>query len=355
MSFSRQPFRGESMESLMLTEIREQPEAVRKSFVQNRPVIDEILSGLREKPVTYIYLVARGTSDHVGIYAKYLGEFLLGKPVCLSASSIINIYGRSLDLSAALTLAISQSGEGPDLLGVVKDANRSNSLTVGITNFEKSTLAREVNFALLCHAGEEKSVAATKTCTTSMMAGATLLSRWAGVTAHWEMVPEVIAKTLTFFEAIGEKITPFIHEESCVVLARGFNYAAAMETALKIQETCYINARGFSTADFKHGPIAMLHHGFPVIVYAFNGPALTDVRDTLAYLKQIGTHTLLITNNPELAGEASDTLYIPGEVPEEITPFISVVCGQIFAYHLARAKGLNPDAPRGLKKVTKTL
>ena len=339
----------------MLSEINEQPQAVKRTLAGNQAIINQIITDIKQRPISSAFLVARGTSDHIGIYAKYLGEYFLGIPVCLAASSIINLYQKNMKLSSAVTIAISQSGEGPDVIGVVKETNRQNALSVAVTNNEASTLAREANYTLLCHAEPEKSVAATKTCTTSMMAMAALIQEWSGVDGNLTAIPGMIEKILTYFDEIGTKVQPFITAESCVVLARGFNYGSALETALKIQETCYVNARGFSTADFQHGPIAMLHQGFPVIVYAFKGPAMAGVRDLLAHLKQIGTHTLLVTNEKSLLAESTDHLYIPEDYPEEITPYISVVFGQVFAYHLALAKGLNPDSPRRLQKVTKTL
>jgi glutamine---fructose-6-phosphate transaminase (isomerizing) len=343
------------MESYMLNEIKEQPQAVKKTLVDNQGTINRLVVCIKKQPINSAYLVARGTSDHSGIYAKYLGEYFLGIPVCLTASSIINLYKRNMKLASALTIAISQSGEGPDVIGVIKETNRQNALSVAITNNETSTLAKEANYSLLCHAGLEKSVAATKTCTTSMMAMAALIQEWSGENGNLLAIPEVIEKALAYYDEIEAKVQPFKAAESCVVLARGFNYGSALETALKIQETCYVNARGFSTADFLHGPIAMLHQGFPVIVYAFKGPAMSGVHELLSHLKQIGTHTLLVTNEQSLLAESTEHLYIPEDYPEEITPYFSVVFGQIFAYHLALAKGLNPDSPRGLKKVTKTL
>ncbi len=343
------------MESLMLKEIMVQPEAVRKTLDGNRETFAKITSLLKTDPVKSVFLAARGTSNHVGIYAKYLAEYMLEIPVCMAASSIINLYHSQLKLKSALTIAISQSGEGPDVIGVVREAGRQQGLSLAITNNEASTLSREAGYSLFCFAGEEKSVAATKTCTTSMMAIAALLQEWSGKNGYLEQIPAVIAKIITYFETIKGKVQPFIGSDNCIVLARGFNYCSALETALKIQETCYINARGFSTADFLHGPVAMLQQGFPVIVYAFQGPSLAGIADLLTHLKNIETHTLLVTNDRSLLDKCSDYLLIQEEFPEVITPYISVVFGQIFAYHLALAKGNNPDSPRGLRKVTQTL
>jgi Glucosamine 6-phosphate synthetase, contains amidotransferase and phosphosugar isomerase domains len=339
----------------MLNEIKEQPQAAKNAFVYNQALIQQIVARLKKQAVDFVYLVARGTSDHGGIYAKYLGEYFLGVPFCLTASSIVNVYKRNIKLSSALTVAISQSGEGPDVIGVIKESKRQNALSLAVTNDENSTLAKEAEYTLLCHAGPEKSVAATKTCTTSMMAMAALIQEWSGADGNLKAIPDMIANVLTYSDEIAAKVQPFKNTESCVILARGFNYSSALESALKIQETCYVNARGFSTADFLHGPIAMLHRGFPVILYAFKGPAMAGIPELLAHLKEIGSYTLVVTNDRNLLKDSSDYLFIPEDYPEEITPYISVVFGQIFAYYLALAKGLNPDSPRGLHKVTKTI
>lgn len=343
------------MSDYMLAEITSQPDLVGDVLVNNHNTLTKLASLLKSSAVNSIYLVARGTSDHAGIYAKYLGEYFLGIPVCLAASSIINLYHKNINFKNVLTMAISQSGEGPDVIGVMKAARDQNTPSVAITNFENSTLAKEAMFTLLCNAGLEKSVAATKTCTTSMMAAAALIQQWSGQDGSLDRIPGLIARILAMRDEIREQVDRFKDSESCVVLARGFNYAAALETALKIQETCYMNARGFSTADFQHGPIAMLHQGFPVIIYAFQGPAMAGVDGLLDHLQKIGTHTLLVTNDPSLASQNRETIFIPGDYPEVVTPYLSIVFGQVFAYYLARAKGLNPDAPRGLQKVTKTL
>ncbi|HEX3045196.1 MAG TPA: SIS domain-containing protein [Bacillota bacterium] len=241
------------------------------------------------------------------------------------------------------------------MIGVMKESNRQGALSIVVTNHQNSNLAKEATYFLDCRAGAEKGVAATKTCTTSMMAMAALIQIWSGSDGHLHLIPRLISEIISRSDEIAAKVKPFKDAESCVVLARGFNYASALESALKIQETCYVNARGFSIADFQHGPIAMLHEGFPVIVYAFKGPAMAVTLELLTYLKEIGTHTLLVTNEKSLLPACSENLYIPEDYPEEVTPYISVVFGQLFAYHLALAKGLDPDTPRGLRKVTKTL
>jgi len=339
----------------MLSEIKEQPWVVKKTLTENKAVLEKIAVQLAQKQVKTLFIVARGTSDHVGIYLKYLTEYFLGIPVSLAASSIINLYQQPMQLTEAVTLAISQSGMGPDIVNVIRSANTAGGMTIGITNEPESTLAEVANYILLCQAGKELSVAATKTCTTSMAIGAALIEFWSGKEGYLQEIPELIAKMLTYFDKIGNNLKPFLQAEGCLVLARGFNYSIALETALKIQETSYLNARGFSTADFQHGPLALLEQNLPIILYAFKGPALKGIVELLGLLRQSKTYIFLVTNDQTLINMADDYLLLPETLPEVITPFATVVFGQIFAYHLARAKGLDPNQPRNLKKVTQTL
>lgn len=346
------------MSTHMLEEIKQQPGVIARTIQQNTATLRELTGSLKKHPVHSIMVTARGTSYNVGIFAKYFGEYFLGLPVSTAAASIINLYHRPMKLDSVLTLAISQSGEGPDILGVIKEAKAEGSLTVGITNHERSTLAREVDFPIITGAGIEQSIVATKTCTASMMAVASLIQTWSGdrdFGAKLEKVPDLLAKLIVRDAEIAEKAYLFKVFEDCVIMARGLNYCAALETAFKIQETCYLNARGYSAADILHGPIAMLDDNFSALVFACQGPSLPGEVGTISRLKQIGTPLLLITNDTALLNENRMNFQIQDEFSEEIMPFASVVFGQIFAYYLAQLKGRNPDFPRRLKKVTQTL
>ena len=346
------------MSTHMLEEIKEQPGVIVRTMQQNTATLRDLTENLKRRPVHSIMVAARGTSNNVAIFAKYFGEYFLGMPVSTAASSIINLYHRRMRLDSVLILAISQSGEGPDIMGVVKEAKNQGALTVGITNHEKSSLAREVDFPIITGAGPEQSIVATKTCTASMMAIASLIQAWSGERdfgAQLEKVPELLTKIIAREAEIAEKAYLFKVFEDCVILARGLNYCAALETAFKIQETCYLNAQGYSAADILHGPIAMLDDHFSALVYACQGPSLPGIVGTISRLKQIGIPLLLIANEPALLNENRLNFQIQEEFSEEIMPFASVVFGQIFAYYLAQLKGRNPDFPRRLKKVTQTL
>lgn len=339
--------------SIMAQEIWEQPRVLTDVLDKNKAVIREIVSLLRKHPPQAVCIVARGTSDHVGVFTKYLGEYFLGIPFTLMASSLINVYRRPFDFSGKVVLAISQSGQGPDVLGVVREAKRQGALTISVTNEENSPLARDSGAVLRCYAGLERSVAATKTCTASMMAIAGLIGQWANADSFIDnllRVPDGLLRLFDRSHRIEMGLTPFSRSEHCLVVARGFNYASALETALKLQETSGIDARGYSAADLQHGPIAMAHEKCPALVYAVNGPALSSVLETVSLLKTSNVPVWMIGNAGGV--ERFDLPEIPSE---EVSPFFTTVFGQIFAERLSSAKKRNPDAPPGLTKVTRTL
>lgn len=343
--------------SLMYREIGEQPHVLERGIETHRIIWKEIVSDLKKRPMESIQLVARGTSDHVAIFTKYIGEYYLGIPVSLMASSIINLYKRPLNLFNSLTVGISQSGSAPDAIGVLREAKRQGGLTLAITNEEGSPITREATYSLFCQAGKEKSVAATKTCTASMMLLGGLIGEWAKDSSLLEelvKVPTTLEKILSKKREIERLARRFKEAKECLVLGRGFNYAAALETALKIKETSYIYAGSYSTADFLHGPIAIVNQRVPVLIFAFKGPLLAGIEETIYRLKEMQIEVLIVTDAPSLR-DMDDTLYVPHDLKEEVTPFISIVIGQLFSYYLAISRGHDPDLPRYLKKVTKTL
>lgn len=341
----------------MYQEIREQPAQLKKLLSNNIPRLKKMAAQFQEKSISSIHVAARGTSNHVAIFSKYLAEVQLGIPVNLMAPSIINLYCCPLQLSKALTIGISQSGSAPDVIGVLQQAHGQGGVTLAITNEEDSQLSQITQHALFCGVGEEKSVAATKTCTASMMLLAGLLGAWGqdqDLIKALEMVPPALDRLMLREKEIESLVQRFKDIEEILILGRGFNYASALETALKIKETCYINASSYSTADFFHGPIAVVDQGLSVLIYAFKGPLLPGILETITCLREMGTRILLVTDEPSLLGE--DTIfYIPEDLPEQVTPFFSIVFGQLFSCFLAEQRGLNPDEPRNLKKITRTL
>ncbi len=342
--------------AFMYSEIQEQPKLLENLLHQNSFMISEIIGRLREKEIVNIQIVARGTSHHVAIFGKYLGEYYLGIPVNLMASSIINLYRRPINLANSLTIGISQSGAAPDVIGVIAEAKSQGGLTLAITNEEGSPLSQETDYSLYCQAGKEKSVPATKTFTTSMMLLATLIGEWSSSHSLMETqksVPPIMAEVISREDEIERYIREMKEAEEILVLGRGFNYPSALETALKIKETCQIHANGYSTADFLHGPIAKVKEGMPIIIYAFQGPLLKGISKTITQLREMGADIILVTDEESLIGDK--TFYTAKRLREEVTPFISGVFGQLFSYYFSKAKGYNPDNPPYLNKVTRTV
>lgn len=341
----------------MKKEIWEQPEVLSKCFEINRKTIEDIIKVINNKNIQSIFIAARGTSDHAAVYGKYILELITGIPVGLAAPSVFTMYGKTLKLKDSLVIGISQSGKAADVLEVLKSANLQGALTVSITNFADSPLAQEAQFHLYCNAGLEKSVAATKTFTAQILLLAQLAAEWSKndeMKKELISLPEKVNKTLDISSNIQNLVPRYRFMDECFVLARGINYAVALESALKIQETTYVRAKAFASSDFYHGPFAMIDRDIPVIVFAPDGPSLKDSFEIVKKLKEHHIELLMISNQQEMLKIGAASISIPQTNNDIISPFFNVVAAQIFACELSLLKGLDPDSPRGLNKVTIT-
>ena len=355
-------------------EVHEQPAAIQRALNGSLPVIEKIAQAYKQREIDLVLLVARGTSDHAALYAQYLFQYLNGIPVALATPSIITLYGAKLHLQHALVIGISQSGAAPDVTSVIQQAREAGALTVGITNIEGSLLSNAAEYALYCAAGPELSVAATKTYTTTCAIIAQLAAQLPGGEALREQIarlPELAQAALQSEEQIASAAPRYVHARDCVVLGRAFNYSTARETALKLSETCYLVATPFSTADFRHGPTAIIEYGRPVVLYAPPGRTLDDSYELLKLLKEKEADTIVVAEDPRLLELATTPIRaqlptlsgtIRGheasasiDISELLSPIPYIIYGQFLAMHLSLSKGLNPDKPRGLTKVTKTM
>jgi glucosamine--fructose-6-phosphate aminotransferase (isomerizing) len=342
----------------MLEEIRQQPDVLTRILQQERGKIRALGETLRKRPIRLIILVARGSSDNAAQFGRYLLEIATGIPVSLAAPSVYTLYGAKLRLDHALVVGVSQSGEGEDINRVLVEARACGAFTVGITNEPDSSMVRTVDVPLLIHGERERSVAATKTLTGQMMILyllAEALTGTSAVTQGYERVPEFCAKTLAHEAAIRELAQRYTFMENCVVLGRGLLYGNAYELALKLMETCYVVAERFSTADFFHGPLAMVERHFPVILFAAPGAMMPGVKTLAHRLKELRAETVVITSDAELAAVCSRVVPMLPEISEFLAPIPYIIPGQLFAALLAEAKGLDPDTPRSLSKVTRTV
>jgi glucosamine--fructose-6-phosphate aminotransferase (isomerizing) len=341
----------------MLAEIAEQPGALERTIAAERGKITKLGQTLKSRDIDLIVLVARGSSDNAALFGRYLLEITTGIPVSLSAPSVHTIYGARLKLDHALVVGVSQSGEGEDINRVLENAREGGAYTVGITNEPNSTMTQLVDEALLTHGGRERSVAATKTFTGQMLLFYMLAAELSAQTPSFsfEAIPEFVDRALEQKPALLELVQRYVFMENCVVVGRGLAYANAYELALKLMETCYVVAERFSSADFLHGPLAMVERHFPVILFAPPGVMLPGVKNLIQRLRELKADTLAITSELDAAAMCSRSIIMPREIGEFLAPIPYIVPGQLFAALLAEAKGLDPDAPRSLSKVTRTL
>ena len=252
-------------------------------------------------------------------------------------------------------IGVSQSGEGVDINQVLERSKEAGAFTLGITNESESTMAGIVDETLLIHAGREKSVAATKTYTGQMLHFYMLAKALNDQAPDFASIPEHSAEALGLRPAVEEVVQRYVFMENCVVVGRGLNYGNSYELALKLMETCYVVAERFSSADFFHGPLAVVERRFPVIMFAPSGVTSKNNVELLCRLKELYADSLSITNDPEIAKLTSRSINMPGQIDEFLSPIPFIIPAQLFAALLSEAKGINPDAPRSLSKVTKTL
>ena len=343
--------------SLMLQEIAEQPAALAKTIAEERTKIEWLGRSLKEREIDLIVLVARGSSDNAALFGRYLLEITTGIPVSLSAPSVHTFYHAKLSLKRALVVGVSQSGEGEDINRVLENAREGGAFTIGITNEPASSMVKLVDETLLMHGGRERSVAATKTFTGQMMLFYLLAAALAkhGAPIDYQQIPDLAARALEQTPAIVELVQRYVFMENCVVVGRGLAYANAYEFALKLMETCYVVAERFSSADFLHGPVAMIERHFPVILFAPPSVMLEGTKDLIRRLQELRADTLAITGDIDTAARCSRSIIMPREIDEFLAPIPYIIPAQLFAALLAEAKGLDPDQPRSLSKVTRTL
>jgi glucosamine--fructose-6-phosphate aminotransferase (isomerizing) len=342
--------------SLMLAEIEEQPVAIERTIKREAKKILRFAAKLESRRPRLIVLVARGSSDNAALFGRYLLEMTTGIPVSLAAPAVHTLYRTRLDLSDSLVIGISQSGEGADINLVLENSKRCGATTLAITNEADSSMTKLTDETFLIHAGRERSVAATKTYTGQLLIFHLLargLSRRRG--PEVERIPDLAAKSLELRSQVEEMVERYAFMENCVVVGRSLNYANAYEFAIKLMETCYVVAERFSGADFLHGPIAMVDRGFPVFIFAPPGPTLNGIKELLDKLQTIGAETVVISSEPSMIKPATRALKIPQRINELLSPIPYIIPAQLFAALLAETKGLSPDKPRSLSKVTKTV
>ena len=341
----------------LYSEIFEQPSCLSRLLETQRKTAEQIARAIHQKKIRFVFIAARGTSDNASQYAKYLWGMMNRLPIALAAPSLFTYYNSAPNLDGALVIGISQSGRSPDVVSVVTEGRRQGCLTLAITNATSSPLANAVDFVLSIEAGDENAVAATKTYNAELMAIAMLSVAMDPDTSRWQQlacVPQWIDEALNEND-LENDVKQYRSISSCIVLSRGFNYATAYEWALKLKELTYIEAHPYSSADFVHGPIAMVDESFPILAVMPSGAVYDPMMEVVRKLQQGGSDQFVIISDvKEALGLGQIALPMPRGIPEWLSPMISIVPAQLFCYHLAVARGCNTETPRSIHKVTET-
>ncbi len=344
--------------SVLRAEIAEQPDVLDRLLAKGYPSVEQIARQLATREVSHIVIAARGSSDNAARYAQYVFGAFNRFQVTLATPSLYTRYAAPPRLAGALVMAISQSGQSPDLVAVVEEGRRQGCQTLAITNVAGSPLSAVAGHTLAIGAGLERSVAATKSYTAQLMALAMLSTAMAGDAARraeLDMVADMVRQAV---ELPPDSLVRAAHvlkdAGHGVVIGRGFNFATAFEIALKAKELAYVAVEPYSAADFQHGPIALVETGFAAIVVNPEGMVSHEVEELLGVLVERGARPVVISNLPSSLALAAAPIPLPAGLPEWLSPIVAVVPGQLVAVELSVARGFDPDRPRGLSKVTRT-
>lgn len=344
-------------ETNMYKEILEQGHVLKQAYENNIDKIKEIARYVKDNNISSIFLVARGSSDNACQYFKYLCEIYAGIPVGFIAPSIVTLYNGKVLYKNSLVIGVSQSGSGLDIHGVIESANNIGAFTVGITNNKDSLLAKTAKCHLDLSCKEELSVAATKTFISEMYVLSLLVSEIGESeelrkALNYDHVQDVINKTIENKDKIFKLSKQCLDYYDAYLLARGINYVSSLEGALKLQETTYVKSKTYAISDFYHGPFAIVDDKTNVFLLHGKGKADKDVYEMFDKLINLNANVIVISNDQHFANYQK-TIFVP-MCEEVVSPFALVTTMQLFSLGLSIAKGLNPDQPRSLKKVTIT-
>jgi glucosamine--fructose-6-phosphate aminotransferase (isomerizing) len=328
-------------------EARETPEVVARQLTANAQTLTLLAERLRNSPPSVVVTCARGSSDHAATYGKYLIETLLGVPVASAAPSVASLYDAPLRARGALLIAVSQSGRSPDLLATVDAYRKAGAHSVILVNDVDSPLAEAADTLLPLHAGPELAVAATKSCIAALAGLAALAAAWsedAALGKSLQELPQMLSSALELDWSAGAEA---LHDaRRMFVLARGYGLGIAQEAALKLKETCAIQAEPFSSAEVRHGPMRVIEPGFPILAFATSDRAGMDVASTARQFAGLGATALV-------AGQAGQLPIISGHAALEPIAMLAAFYGM--AERLSLSRRMDPDSPPGLAKVTRTI
>jgi glucosamine--fructose-6-phosphate aminotransferase (isomerizing) len=336
--------------TVMAAEMAEQP-AVLNRLIGGRDDLFARVRGILPAPPLRVVVLARGSSDHAAIYGRYVLEHSTRTPVALAAPSLHTRYGVETDYHGYVVIAASQSGRTPEIVTALELMRSRGAVAIGVTNDAESPLAQSADLTLPLGAGRERAIPATKTFTAQLAVFALLAEAMGPVPwspADWATVPDAVEAVLADPALAGPVAAAIGDARAAVVLARGFLFSVALEAALKLKETTSLLAWADSTADFRHGPIAVVDSELPVLSLSAAGPCAADVAEIADDIRARGGHVLSIADTP------GADLPIPSGVPEALATVPATVRAQQLALALARHRGLDPDTPAGLSKITAT-
>lgn len=339
-------------ETVMLSEIKAQPELIKRCMNTNRELIKEIGQKIKEFKPNNILIAARGTSLHSGMLARYLFELYYHIPVSIAAPSVFTVYDGEVDLSKTLVIAISQSGKGKDICKVVEKANKCNAFTLGITNTKGSIIANECKYNLWNDVDEAVSYAATKTYTSSLYLLISLIYELTGnddLKLEDEKVINALNEGLSHYEEIKQLVPVLKDAENTLVMARGKDLSLAMELALKLKETSHYPVHAYPCSEFYHGPIVMVSEKTPTILFGIDKVTNDNIIKMIKDLKYLNAKTIAFTNNKEIKNEADYALYY--DVEDKYAIFTSAIMLQLFTNELSVLRGNNPDFHKVLEHI----
>lgn len=340
------------METIMLKEIKSEPELMKRCFETNKELIKEISQAINNFKPTNILIAARGTSLHSGMLAKYLFQLYYHLPVSIATPSVFTVYDGEVDLSKTLVIAISQSGKGKDIWKVVEKANKCNALTIGITNTKGSIIANECKYNLWNDVDEAVSYAATKTYTSSLYLIIELiyeLTKNEDLKLDHDKIIDALNLGLNYHEEIKKLVHIFEKDENTLVMARGKDLTLAMELALKIKETSHYPVHAYPCSEFYHGPIVMASEKTPTILFGIDKVTNDNILKMIKDLKYLNVRTFAFTNNEEIAKEADDALYF--DIEDKYALFTCAITLQLFTNELSVLRGNNPDFHKVLEHI----
>jgi glucosamine--fructose-6-phosphate aminotransferase (isomerizing) len=339
------------------SEVAEQPACLSQLLSAGRASAEVAAETIRKRRPRFALLAARGSSDNAARYAQYLLGIQNQLVAALATPSLFTQYQAEPSLADALVIGISQSGRSPDVVEVVRAGARAGAVTLAITNETGSPLAAAADQLLALSVGTERAVAATKTYTAQVTALAMLSAALRGEPSLWKelaRLPALVGEAIALATPALAHAAELRQHDRLVVLGRGYNFSTALEVTLKVKETSGVMADGYSSADFQHGPKAILGAGLPVLAVAPGPRVFQDLDDVISLVVDKGAPLVAISERAEILSQASVALPLPAGIPEWLSPVVAVVPGQLWALGLSLARGGNPDAPPGLTKVTET-